>query len=50
MDGCYGGGDGVFTEESNIGASWASYGQESHRVQMGVLEETFNIRKRMRKI
>ena len=50
MDWCYGGGDRVFTEESGMAASWASYEQESHRVQMGRQEETSSIRKRREKI
>lgn len=46
MDGCHGGGDRVFTQESDMRVSWATSRQESHRLQIGAQKETSGIKKR----
>lgn len=50
MGGCYGGRDGILTQESDVGFGGASREEEGDRVQIGVQEEGSSIRKRGRKV
>jgi hypothetical protein len=46
MGGCYGGRDGVFAQELDMGFDGASREEEGDRVQVGIQEEGSSIRKK----